>query len=552
MADKNVPLSIVLKTVDNATGPFSKALDKINKKMASVGKTLTASITLPVVAGFGLATRAMMQFEKGMASVSTLIDTSTESLDDMGKTVLAISRRTPVALEDLTGALFEARSAGVSASDQFKVLEQSARLAVAGLGTTNEAIDLVTSALNAFKPTGEDAAKLYDTIFKATAFGKMTIAGLSRGFGSVAGTVAASNIKLDEYLASVAALTTTGLPAAEAHTQLRAVIAGLTRTTDKSRIVFRKLGAKDFKDLIAKSGGLVPALTRISKLLKGDSSMMLDLFGSTEALNAVLGLTGGQADVFNRALKDMREGGNAVDTAFEKQNKTMSARMTRTKNAMEGLGVKVGTILTPVLEKLADKLSSVIDWFEKLSPETKEWLVEVAGIAAVVGPALIALGKLTTAVEVLTGAWAALNKESAIAGAAKAPKGPMFMGPGAFLRGLPEITDEDRVGIMDKMFARAGQPSTADRQAAIDMVKGFKGRIMQSIAEANLGPSRNLAPFNPRGSVFDAQPAAPAAQPTAHVVLEIKGAPPGSRATINPKSTVDVDLTVGHQLLWFP
>jgi len=62
-------------------------------------------------------------------------------------------------------------------------------------------------------------------VFRTVKAGKTTISELAQGFGAVVPVVAQSKIKLDEYLASVAALTTSGLPASQAQTQIRAAIA---------------------------------------------------------------------------------------------------------------------------------------------------------------------------------------------------------------------------------------------------------------------------------------------------------------------------------------
>ena len=201
----------------------SETLDKVGKGALVAGGTLTA------ISAVNLKSAA--DFETGMSSVSTLIDTNVENLGAMNKEVLNIAKRTPVALNDLTTSLYDIRSAGVAAENQFTVLEKSAQLGVAGLGSTGEAVDLVTSSLNAFQLKGEKADRVYDTIFKTVKYGKTTISGIAQGFGSVAGTVAAAGIELDDYMATVAALTTTGQPAAQAHTQIKAAISGMTRET---------------------------------------------------------------------------------------------------------------------------------------------------------------------------------------------------------------------------------------------------------------------------------------------------------------------------------
>lgn len=408
---KTFPINLELALTDLASTKFKEATSKISaqakklegigKRIGKIGKKLTLGLTLPIL-GFGVASaKAAADFEKGMSNVSTLVDTNTESIRAMGQEVLGVAKRTPVAIEGLTDALFDVRSAGISAGSAMGVLEKSAQLGVAGLGTTKEAADLVTSAINAFKLEGAEANAVYDQIFKTTKNGKTTISGLAQGFGAVAGTVAATGTKLDEYLSSVAALTTTGLPAAQAHTQLRAVISGLTRETKDSSKAFKELGAKNFKDLIKISGGLVPALKAISKQADGDEAAILKLVGSTEALNAVIGLTGNQAQVQVNALASMRDGSNELAVAFAKQTKTSAARFQKLKNSIQVSAIGIGNALLPIAGKVADKIQGLITKFEGLDSKTKEWIGALVIVAAVIGPALVAISFLVTAFKTL-------------------------------------------------------------------------------------------------------------------------------------------------------
>jgi len=282
------------------------------------------------------------------------------------------------------------------------VLEGSAKLAVTGLSTTQEAADVVTSSINAFGLKGAEQQRIYDLLFKTVKNGKTTISGLAQGFGAVAGTVANAGVQIDEYFASVAALTTTGLPAAQAHTQLRAVIAGLTRDTEQSSAVFRKLGAKDYKDLIQQSGGLVPALGRIKQALGGNDAEMLKLFGSTEALNAVLGLTGEQAKIFNATLSDMRDGANAIDPAFAKQSGTDAARQIMDMNKFRDATIKAGNAILPVMTQVMGVVANVATSFSNLSPGTQSFIIGALGIAAAVGPLLVVIGGLVSIFGTLT------------------------------------------------------------------------------------------------------------------------------------------------------
>jgi TP901 family phage tail tape measure protein len=346
-------------------------------------------------------------FEKGMSNVGTLVDRTTENLGAMSEQVLEIGRRTPVALTELTSALYDIRSAGIPAGDAMAMLESSAQLAVAGLGTTREAVDLVTSAINSFGLKGEEASRVYDTIFKTIKAGKTTISQLAQGFGAVAGTVATAGVKIDEYLASVAAMTVTGMPAAQAHTQLRAAIAGMTRESEIGKKVLDTLGAKTFKDLIEQSGGLVGAFQKIVATLQGNDANLIKLLGSVEAYNAVIGLTGKQNQNFTGTLDQMRVGAGALSEAFELQNQTIFAATQRLTNNIQALGIAMGNALAPAIKSVSDFVESITSGFKSLSPEMQELVARLGAFAAVTGPAVIAAGFFANAlgslVPIITG-----------------------------------------------------------------------------------------------------------------------------------------------------
>ncbi len=371
-----------------------KNFERIGSNFQKVGAGLSLGITAPlaIIAGSGIS--AAKDFGKAMANVSTLVDTSKESIDAMGQSVIDISKRVPVQTEDLTAALYDVRSAGIGAADAMKVLEGSAKLGLAGLGSTKEATDLVTSSINAFNLKGADQAKVYDNIFRTVKAGKTTISELAQGFGSVVPVVAQSRIKLDEYLASVAALTTTGLPAAQAQTQIRAAIAGLTRDTKESSAAFEKLGVKDFKGLVEKSGGMVQAFAAIKGAVGGNDAQLLKLLGSIEGFNAVVGLTGQNGKAFTDTLGGMRDGTDALTEAVAKQAGTTVAKMQAMQNSLQASAIQIGTALAPAVGHLADMLSGLAGWFSELSPVTQKWVIGLGALAAAAGPVLIGFGSM--------------------------------------------------------------------------------------------------------------------------------------------------------------
>ena len=416
-------LSSSLKNATSDLKGFGRSAE-LTSQISHAAFVGMAAAATALAAGLALSVKNAVEFEKGMANVSTLIDTNTESMEEMGNAVLGISKRTPVLTSDLTSALYDVRSAGVSASDAMGVLEQSAQLGVAGLGSTSEAVDLVTSSLNAFSLEGEEADKVYGYVFNTVKSGKTTISELAQGFGSVAGTVANANIELPEYLSAVAALTTTGMPAAQAHTQIKAAISGVTRESKELRVVLDKLNAKSFKDLVDQKGGMVNAFQAISKEVDGNDAAILKLFGSTEAYNAVIQLSGELNETFTATLLDMENGTNNLSDAFEKQKATTTAQWQLLKNNFNALSVQVGSKLLPALNKVLGAVVQFIDKIPEIINQLKDWVTNndwvqgalvglgavLTGLAiSVIPPLIISLGSLIATVAVAAAPFIAIG-----------------------------------------------------------------------------------------------------------------------------------------------
>ena len=130
------------------------AFTGIGVSVASVGSALVNSI------------QKAAAFETTIGNLKTLIGGDAAGIETMKNGILELSKSIPRSAEELGSAAYDILSAGVSdASDALAVLESSGKLAVAGLGSTKEAVDLVTSAMNAFKIPASEADAIANTVF---------------------------------------------------------------------------------------------------------------------------------------------------------------------------------------------------------------------------------------------------------------------------------------------------------------------------------------------------------------------------------------------------
>jgi TP901 family phage tail tape measure protein len=581
---KDVPLHLVFKTIDEATAGMRKIgrnVERFGSKVGKVGKKLTTSLTVPIAAAGALSVKMFADFEQGMSNVATLIDTTTEDLGAMSDRVLQLGREIPAGLGEMTQALFDIRSAGRTAGEQFTVLEGSAKLGVAALGTTQQAAKVANAAINSWRLEGDEAADVYNVLFKTAKNGVTTMAELSQGFGGVSGMAATAGIKFDEFAAATAALTKTGLKASEAYTQQKAIIAGLTRSTSLSRAVFRKLGAKDFPDLIEKSGGFQKALVRIDGALKGNDSKILKLVGSTEALSAVQALTRTQADTFTDTLDNMRDGADDLGVAFDKQSKTTASRMKIMRNSIQATAISIGNTLLPIVDSMIKKLESAAKWFAGLSEESREWILILAGVAAAAGPVISVIGGIAKGIGFAIKAIVAFKKAWAVVSAAMAanPIGAalilMTTAAGMIIAEWDEISDFFRL-----LWHELGEIFDAGVEwieKAVDKLLRLAKRAIGAVGDVMefLNPFDEDEEFKdsagPRPSeVLAAQRAARQAQTVpietgqlfgpqlppelagtalarSKVEIEIKGDTSKVRASIDPTSEGEIEMTTGFQ-----
>lgn len=417
------PVSKMGRTADSTFAKMDRQLRKVGNQAFAVSKKsamIGGAIALPLI----VAGKSAVDFEEKMTNVATLIDTSKESMTDMGNSVMDMAKRLPVPLEELTTSLYDIRSAGIAADKAMNTLEVSAKLSAAGLSTTSEATDIMTSSLNAFASQNLSAEETANILFKTVKFGKTTISQMAQSFGQSAPTIAAAGVSLQDFSAATSALTTTGTPASVAQNRLAMSIAKLNKPTAEMEKLFNKLGVSSGKELIASSENLVDVFTKLDKAAQENNINITKAWGSNEAYSASVALMGEQNKAYVETLADMNSGTDSLTGAFDKQKATGKANMQVLKNNLEVVSVKLGTALLPVVTKLAESLLPVIEnvvaWIDRNPRLTKQIaLMAVKGVAlfGAISAVSFAIGGLTKVVHLVMGVTKLYNVVLGVSGA---------------------------------------------------------------------------------------------------------------------------------------
>ena len=404
-------------------GDFKNKVEQLKTGFAGAGKTIEANAAsirkaglgiaafgTAVVAGLGFAVKSAASFEKGMAKVSTLVDTNTESMKKYSNGILKLGQTVPQSLSELTEGMYQAISAGVSLGDSIEFVGGAAELAVGGFTEVNVAVDGMTTVMNAYGDAQSDVNHVMDVFITTQNQGKTTVGALASNLGKVIPIAANAGVSFEDLSAAMAALTAGGLSTEEAVTALKAVLTGYVKPAKEAKDAAAAMGI-ELNASTLKSRGLSGAMDDVSRATGGNIDAVSALFPNVRALTGALSLSGKMADKYKTSLDAMKDSAGAAKEAFDKMKEALELKIQMLGSSVEILKVKIGDVLLPVTKKLVDAVSFIVngisDWIDENPMLTRSIVMAAAAIgtlAAAIGPILILLPNIVSGIK--TVGWA--------------------------------------------------------------------------------------------------------------------------------------------------
>jgi TP901 family phage tail tape measure protein len=351
------------EAADKKGAGFNKSMFSMNQEALSLSNSIVklgAGVLAAGAALGGVALKQAADFQSSMANVNTLLGQSKEEIGAFGDQVLDLSKRVPIEGSVLSESLYNIVSAGISDTNQaMNVLEESARLGVAGLGSTESAADLLTSSLNAFQIDASRAGEVSNILFETVKNGKTTIDQLATAFGQVAPIANAAGVSFEELQAATAALTTSGLPANVAQTQLKVAFNETLKTGTKLEAALQDIGISNTKAAI-ESDGFVGVLKKLQLESNLSEQELINLFSSQEAGGAAVALLGAAYDPFIKTMGDFEDGIVSVDQAFQTQSETLNNQVQILKNEFNAVLIEAGTQSLPGMSDAVGDLNNLL------------------------------------------------------------------------------------------------------------------------------------------------------------------------------------------------
>ncbi len=361
----------------------AKSLENYGKNVAKMGAT--AGLAFAGVAA-GIATKgvtAFADFEKGMNEVLTLLpDAGEEAFGELSDQVKSFSKEFGVLPDEAIPSLYSALSAGVPKDNVFEFMEVAQKAAKGGVTQLETAVDALSSVVNAYGTEAITATESSDLLLTAVRLGKTTFEEMAAEVYKVAPIAASVGVPFENLTASIAVLTSQGVPTAQSATMLKGALAELAKEGTKADTAFREFAGEGLATFLEGGGTFEEALMGLAAQAEASGVSVLDMFGSVEAGQAVLSLTSDGGAAFSSVLDEMGNAAGATDAAFATMDTGMSASFDRIKANLSVLAIDIGEKLAP---HVATATEFILEGFQKLQPVlvsakevVSEWAAEVS------------------------------------------------------------------------------------------------------------------------------------------------------------------------------
>lgn len=418
---------------------FAKRMNKAGDTMIDIGGKATTRMTLPIVAGMGVATKAASDYQYQLADIRKEVIAQGYSADQVNAIMKRLSTETlkwskefGVGTKEINDGMFELVSNGYNVKQAMGMMPELLKTMTANSDKTGLSIKLTSSMLEQFgmnlgsnNAVIKNGNKIMNQMTEATHKSAMSLGDLKEISSNAGAAMHAMGISTNDFLAIAGRLKSAGIDASSVGTGLSSMITRIGTGTG--------LAAKDLKkyniqmyDSNGKMRNILDVLGDMQKAYQGMTDkerqkFMYDVIGQE---NMKVGMTLMDANLgrYRSLSNEIKNSTGTVDKYNQTMRKTNDFTEQQFKSSLHALEIEFGQKLLPTLTPIIKEMTNMVNSFSKLDNQTQQNILHAGLFAAALGPLSSILGHVTKGVGSLgKGAQFAiklLGKGSGLAGTA--------------------------------------------------------------------------------------------------------------------------------------
>ena len=383
-----------LENLENQQNNFNGSVQAMGMKLSEFGEKTekVGTAMLPVTAGVSAlaagSVAAFNEIDEGYDIIITKTGATGEAAESLQKSMDTVFGSLPTTAADAGTAIGEVNTRfGLTGDSLEQLSSQFIQFAQINETDLNGAIGSVNKNLQIFGLGAEDAQGYLGLLTTQAQATGISVDDLMNSVQKNGPVFKEMGLSIDESVNLLAQFEKNGVNADSA-------LAGLKKAQQNAT---------------AKGKTLSQSLDETMRSIKGASSetealqIATELFGKKGALEMTQAIREGRfsVDDLSSSLDDFK---STVTDTFEGTQDApdkLTTAMNNLKIAGKEIGETLLTALAPMFEKLVDSAKRLAEWFANLSDGQKQMILVVGGLVAAIGPALIAIGKMSTGLSAL-------------------------------------------------------------------------------------------------------------------------------------------------------
>ncbi len=380
--------------------------------LTSAGTALTTCVTVPL-AGMGAASlKSAVDFESAFAGVRKTVDATKSQYKDLEDGIRSMSKQMPQSAAEIATV---AESAGQLGIQRENVLSFTKVMVELG-DTTNLSSEEAASALAQFaNVTGmsmDNIDRLGSTIVALgnnLATTESAIVEMGQRMASTGSQIGMTEAQIMSWSGAMSSVGVSAEVGGSSFSKFAKDVQLAVETNSSQLSKFAKVAgmsssefSKAFKE--DASGALQAFIKGLSESEEKGTSVtaVLDALGYTEVgMSQTLSSLAGGYGTLSKALDVGSESwkeNTALSKEAETRYQTTESQLEILKNQFQDVGISIGQILLPTLQSLMSALSSFASYLASLDEGTLRIITTIGMVAASIGPVLLILGSLASAI----------------------------------------------------------------------------------------------------------------------------------------------------------
>ena len=411
-----------LKSLKETTGSASANLAKVSavsgefgNKVKGVGQSL-----LPVtgaLTGVGAASTVMANnFNDAMSQAAGALDKPMSEMEDLRQLAIQTGQDTVFSATDAGNAITELAKGGLTEADiKAGALKTTMDLAASSGMDLGEAANVVVQAMGAFGLSANESAEAANALAGAAAASSTDVEPLTQALAQCSAGAKNAGWSIQETTAVLARFADAGIEGSDAGTSLKTMLQRLAAPTDSAATMIEQLGIQT-RD----SSGTLLGASEIAEELQ-DKLGGLDSASRDAALSTIFG-----SDAMRAATVMMNSGTEGLQKYIDAANDQEAAQRLANsqmsdgsraiedfKGSLETAAILIGVTLAPLVQKVAELITALVNKFSALPEGVQQVIVVVGILVAALGPLLMVIGQISLGISAVAGT---LSKLSGIGG----------------------------------------------------------------------------------------------------------------------------------------